>query len=740
MAIGAAAALPLTGAPTGLGVVDAILRAATIAAVVALIARAPVWTLLLAAAVATGGGAGRPAAVLLGATVALALAGTRSSVVRTAAATGVALCLFRLRLPYASGATTALAALAVAPALAFGVSRLPAAHRQRLRTPALGAIAAVAVFSAVAFVAVLTSRSALLGGARSATAGLSAAGRGDRLVARRDLRAASRRFRAARHRLDAWWVAPARVVPVVAPQLRTLRAVARAGSDLTSTAAAMGDSVDIDRVRLTRGAVDVDRLAALVPPLDRAARSLSVSSRRLRRAASPWLLPPISRRFTAFVTRVGRAETAVTDAALAAREAPALLGAQGPRRYFLAIQTPTELRGSGGFIGSWGVIEADHGHLRLTHLGRTGDLNSATEPKSRRLVASKDFTDRYTRFHPEQLWQNVTASPDFPSDAALIANLYPQSGGEPVDGVIAIDPYGLAALLRLIGPIEVAGWPEPLTPDNAPRILLYDQYVRLEGQKRVDFLGDAAGAVWRGLTTQDLPGPAGLAGALGPAVRAKRILLWSAHPAEQALFAALHADGALAPVRGDFLGIVTHNANPSKIDWFLRRAVTYDVSLQPRTHALRARMTITLHNDAPGGGLPAYLIGNLADHPTPLGTNSLYLSIYTPWLLDRVTNDGTAVAMDSEHEKGRRVYSMDVSIPPGATVTVVVDLHGRLASADAYHLDVHRQPAVAPDDLALRLHTPRGWRADFRDAPSTVVLDGDARFDARLRPTSSIAG
>jgi len=60
---------------------------------------------------------------------------------------------------------------------------------------------------------------------------------------------------------------------------------------------------------------------------------------------------------------------------------------------------------------------------------------------------------------------------------AILAQLYPQSGGPSIDGVLAIDPYGLAALLNFTGPIDVPGLAEPLTSANAAQVLLTQQYI-----------------------------------------------------------------------------------------------------------------------------------------------------------------------------------------------------------------------------------------------------------------------
>ena len=79
----------------------------------------------------------------------------------------------------------------------------------------------------------------------------------------------------------------------------------------------------------------------------------------------------------------------------------------------------------------------------------------AASNSARRLDAPQDYLSRYGRFTPAQIWQNLNMTPDFPTVGKLIANLYPQSGGEPIDGVIAVDPLGLRTLLEFTGPGQV---------------------------------------------------------------------------------------------------------------------------------------------------------------------------------------------------------------------------------------------------------------------------------------------
>src|SRR4051812_6427470 len=202
------------------------------------------------------------------------------------------------------------------------------------------------------------------------------------------------------------------------------------------------------------------------------------------------------------------------------------------------MQNPSEARAVGGIIGNYGEVEVDHGKLALTHIGRVGDLNTkGVPPEQRKLVADADYTARYATQTPEEFWENVTMSPDFPSVAGVIRTLYPQSGGRDIDGVISINPAGLAALLRIVGPVDVPGWPTPLTAENAEEVLEYQQYVAFTDKAtRLEFLATAPDTIWKRLVAIRLPSAKELFSALGPAIRHKDIVFASFHPDEQQLF------------------------------------------------------------------------------------------------------------------------------------------------------------------------------------------------------------
>ncbi len=65
-----------------------------------------------------------------------------------------------------------------------------------------------------------------------------------------------------------------------------------------------------------------------------------------------------------------------------------------------------------------------------------------------------------------------------------------------------------------------------------------------------------------------------------------------------------------------------------------------------------------------------------------------------------------------------------VSVPPGGTSTVVVELSGDVGPGRAYHLAVGHQPTVEPDAVEVTIEPVPGWR--FAGAEGVTVSGGVA--------------
>ena len=169
-----------------------------------------------------------------------------------------------------------------------------------------------------------------------------------------------------------------------------------------------------------------------------------------------------------------------------------------------------------------------------------------------------------------------------------------------------------------------------------------------------------------------------------------------------------------ASVGSDLLALVTSNSGQNKIDVFLEREIDYDVTYDPGTGEVRSTATVVLRNGAPAEGLPEAVIGN-NDQGLPLGTNRVWLSLYTPLGLEEARLDGRRVGVEygrefgTGGEPGYAVYGGFYTLPPGGSATLEFDLAGTVAPG-GYGLWVHHQPLVNPDRVHVDVTTVPGWR------------------------------
>jgi hypothetical protein len=90
--------------------------------------------------------------------------------------------------------------------------------------------------------------------------------------------------------------------------------------------------------------------------------------------------------------------------------------------------SPAETRFLGGFVGSYGVVTADQGKVKLELSAGIAKLNNQLGP-SFTYVPPPDYLERYARFHPNLYAQNWTASPDLAPHADVGRQLYEAATG-----------------------------------------------------------------------------------------------------------------------------------------------------------------------------------------------------------------------------------------------------------------------------------------------------------------------
>jgi hypothetical protein len=718
------------GAPTGLGIWDACLKF-LVTAVCVLAARRTPWTFVgLAGVVCAVASYGSPDALVAMLAVAVALFGWQRTasdapasadraeedaggertadadrypwlVVLRSACNGVIVCLtLRATWPHIALVPSLLGGVVVVALILPALLRAPRGRRRLiLRIVGLAALAAF-VLTAIAGVAVEEAKQPLQIGLDAARSGLHAAEHGDQGATAADFQRALNAFNAANS--DLAWARAAEIVPVVSQQVRAVSIAADIGRSLSSAGVSTAASANAGVLTLHGGTFPVDKLAALVPVFQQDLSTLTAVLDESGPLSNPWVIGLLKSRFATEKARIKSAQHDAAIGLLAAQTMPGFLGAQGVKTDLVLVENPAESRASSGAIGDYAEVTADAGKLKLVHVGSVVDLNTKGVPQlQRKLPPISDFIDRYSAFFPQDHWENLNMSPDFPTIGRVASALFPQSGGTTVTGgVIGIDPVGLSCLLKLIGgSIPWAGHND-ITQYNVVPFLEHYEFADFNHRNaaRIKFVQGLLKQIWHRLLQGSLPSPSKIAEDMRPAIKGGHLEMYSPNAQVERFFEMIHIAGQMPPVGpGDFLGVATSNGAGNKIDWYLHRKIYYDAHVDLRTGTINATLDLTLTNDAPSSGQPAIVIKGVPGSGSYPGESLLWLSVYTPWILDSATEGGRAVAFASQEELARHVYTDLVKIPPGGTVHLVLQLSGQWKGGNHYVLSLFHQAVDQPD-------------------------------------------
>ena len=724
----------LSGAsPTGEAVPDAVVCFAVAAFVTWIGATAPWWALGMAAGVAAIVAVGGPVLLVVVAAVATVAAfeiGFRRSgvaVARAAIAGAVVQVLVRFEVDPFFLSSALIAAAIGGLIVVTGLMRRRGYVRTRVYWSFAGVLLAALVATVGVGVGGLRARTPATDGYRAMLLGLERMQGGDLAGAQLALTEATDGLRSGGNDLGGPFTQAGRFVPFVAQNRSGGADLLLRAADASQAAAGALSVVDLEQLRIVNGVVDIGALEILAAPLADLEQTVVDLTQVLDDADSPWLVGAFQKRLTTARERAGDVVQIARGASAAARIGPGLLGADEPRRYLIMFVNNAEQRGTGGLMGNWSELTMDGGRLEVTASGRAAQLSNQFLANGDFFFdAGDDFFNRYGIYgggardipvNPKFL-SNITMPPDMPTVGSLSAQYYTHATGRDVDGVFVIDPTGIASLLEVTGPIDVAGIDMRLDSNNAERFLTIDQYEFVEDERR-DLLAAVTEGAVEALLTSELPGPQVIARAMGPAVVNGHISMWAADDGDQELFELIGADNTMPRFDGDNAGsdglaVVTTNASGNKIDSFLQREVRYSVAYDPASGALNAFVDVTLTNEAPTSGYPDYVIGNIVD--LPVGTNQMLVTLYTRHSLSRASVDATAIEPIGLYELGLNIFTAQIAVPAGESRTVRYELSGQLAAGD-YRLLYRPQALPRPDRVVIDVRDPDGDVLLSREGP-----------------------
>jgi hypothetical protein len=550
-------------------------------------------------------------------------------------------------------------------------------------------------------------------------------------VARAEFAAADSHFDDARGALHGMGplLPAARTIPMARVQVRGLetmidvgRLLATAGSRLTDATAMVLDAKDDERPLSD----SLGQLKGVERALQDAVSALGMARQRTEALDGYRLLGPLGSTRSKLKLELADAEPRAARAYNGLRLLLWMLGADRPTRLFVFSQNPDEVRPTGGYIGTYGVMEGRAGRARLLSYNAMGSWVQA-HPKAVVPVEKAPTPFGYaTPPQPQQL-ANVNSSPDWPSAARLAQRLWERGGEQPVNGAVSLMPQTLARITRVLGPVRMPAYGETITADNL--VARLDYYTHREAIRnessavRKQFITDLAPVIVKRLLSAPSDKWLRLGGAMSASFDAREAMMWTDDPSTNRALRSLGWSGELPEEDGDFYADSEFEYT-AKNGAALKRTFNHVVRLNADGSGT-ASTTMVLRNTAPAE--PFYNDDSLS-----------YITAYGPvgGVLDEASErpDANEPTLKGHPAAGyfraaEPLGSMRLRVVWGARFLALPRTDGSLL----YRLEFRGHPGHTGDILHLQVHPPQGWRWDGPPPPANVALAGSYRGEWVLR-------
>lgn len=409
---------------------------------------------------------------------------------------------------------------------------------------------------------------------------------------------------------------------------------------------------------------------------------------------------------------------------------PALAGYPNQVKYLVMLQNNDELRPTGGFLGTYGILEIKDGEITNFN---THDIYHLDMPvKDKVNVIPPEPIKKYLA--PKWYLRDANWSPDWPTAARQIDWFYQKESrlnpaAEKIsefDGVIALTPELITDFLAIIGSVTVEG--QSYNQANFQDLLQYrveKGYVDLgvSSWNRKEVISELAKELKNRIF--DLP-PAGwfrVMNVILDNLAKKNLLIYLADNQLQDITIDNGWGGELKDTAGDYVMVVDANLGALKTDAVLNRSLQYKV------------------NQSPNGWFAKLTIGYAHNGKTDWKTSTYksYTRIYVPLGSELIKiNDYKLDDITVGNELGKTWFGFYLEVQPGEikNLTIEYKLPALINGSKNYELYLQKQPgkeiSEARVDLAflndIESYSPTSLSTQ-KVSPTMIKWAGDLNID-----------
>lgn len=311
-----------------------------------------------------------------------------------------------------------------------------------------------------------------------------------------------------------------------------------------------------------------------------------------------------------------------------------MLGANGKRTYLVLAHNTSELKASGGFIGSVGTVTFDNGKMDLGEFGSFWDCkgNKSTRQKLTTAEERQLFTKTYG-INPGTSGNN----PDFSREGEVSKALWEGKKGGTINGAFAVDSQVLADFLSLVGDVTLHDG-TTVGSDNVVKFLGHDVYWKYFSKANINensadasdaYFAEVAGLAFdKILTNISNVNLVDLASVLQKDTADHRLMVWMSDSNEEQAIDELGVSGKISKDEvNPQLGVFLESTRSSKLDWWQRANTEFYKATTNADGSVVYQVTSTFTN-----GITQDEVNQSSPyiHGKKNGNNSEHVYLYAP--------------------------------------------------------------------------------------------------------------
>jgi len=405
---------------------------------------------------------------------------------------------------------------------------------------------------------------------------------------------------------------------------------------------------------------------------------------------------------------------------------PQALGTKERKTYLVLFQNNMEIRPTGGFIGSFGLLTFERGRLLDFEIQDVyfadGQLKGHVEPPAK----LREFLGTAGWYLRDSNWD-----PDFPASAERAAWFLDKEIGRTIVGVIGINLTVAQRILESVGEIELPDYPEKISAKNFfERAEYFSEAGFFPGSTgKQNFLGQVGRVLFEKIKNSDEKTSFLIARAFLASLEEKDMTIFLKDPLEASVLAKFNWDGGIKNVKcqisnvkclTDYLFLVEANVGVNKSNYFLKRSLEQTVKIG-QDGKVSERLIINYENQSPSEIFPA-------------GRYKNYLRIYVPKgsTLGECKIDSEECKIDLTEEHQRTVFGFLVEVPVGEKQKVEISWGlPNLFEKGEYVLLFQKQSGSARDNLSLSISYPKNLTL-METQPSALTGTGIIIYNTNL--------